>query len=270
LNERDPEARKYFYRQIPRYYVWTNQSWKTRQRHFNTLGRVRTVSPTEGDCFYLRILLCNVKGARSFQELFKFNDETYGTYKAACLARGLIDDDKEWLKAMEEAEALMLPHQMRSFLSRIFAHCDPVDPMALWERFKNSLAEDYMQENDDQTAIMRAYKSLAIFCLEEGKNLKDILNIPEYANIDLNEAEIVDQESELITANEMYSILNDEQKLIIDIILTKLNIPLPPSSKNGKQLLTYINYCESLEILPTKNIIFVDGPGGTGKTTIYR
>jgi hypothetical protein len=38
----------------------------------------------------------------------------------------------------------------------------------------------------------------------------------------------------------MYSILNDEQKLIIDIILTKLNIPLPPSSKNGKQLLAYI------------------------------
>jgi hypothetical protein len=232
LNKRDPGAKKYYYREIPRHYVWNKQFWKTRERHFNTLGRVRTVSPSEGDCFYLRILLCNVKGACSFKELFTFNDDTFGSYKEVCLARGLIDDDKEWYKAMEEAEEIMLPQQMRQFLARLFVHCNPVDPMTLWESFKKSLAEDYMQSNE-ATALMRAYQSLAIYCLEEGKNLKDILQIPEYAQISLTEEEIIDYGNELDEAEEMYSILNEEQKLIIDNILAKLQIPLPAASNNG-------------------------------------
>jgi hypothetical protein len=178
-------------------------------------------------------LLCNVKGAKSFKELYTFNNEPYESYKEACLARGLIDDNKEWYKAMEEAEKIMLPQQMRQFLARLFVHCDPVDPMALWERFKNSLAEDFMQVNEE-TAILRAYKSLAIYCMEEGKQLKDILKIPEYANINLNEEEIIDKENELDAAKEMYSTLNDEQKVIIDAILAKLGIPLPPADRNGE------------------------------------
>jgi hypothetical protein len=148
------------------------------------------------------------------------------------LARGLIDDNKEWYKAMEEAEEIMLPQQMRQFLARIFVHCDPVDPMALWERFKNSLAEDFMKVNEE-TALVRAYRSLAIYCMEEGKQLKDILKIPEYANINLIEEEIIDKDSELDAAHELYSKLNDEQKVIIDAILAKLQIPLPPADRNG-------------------------------------
>jgi hypothetical protein len=48
------------------------------------------VSPSQGDVFYLRILLCNVKGAKDFSELFSFDNIVYGTYKEACFARGLI------------------------------------------------------------------------------------------------------------------------------------------------------------------------------------
>jgi hypothetical protein len=70
--------------------------------------------------------------------------------------------------------------------------------------------------------------------MEEGKQLKDILKIPEYANINLNEEEIIDKDSELDAANEMYSTLNHEQKVIIDAILAKLHIPLPPADRNGE------------------------------------
>jgi hypothetical protein len=48
------------------------------------------VSPSQGDLFYLRILLCNVKGSKDFSELYSFENIDYKTYKEACFARGLI------------------------------------------------------------------------------------------------------------------------------------------------------------------------------------
>jgi hypothetical protein len=88
-------------------------------------------------------------------------------------------------------------------------------------------------QSKEETALIRAYQSLAIYCLEEGRNLKDILQIPEYAQISLTEEEIIDYGNELDEAEEMYSILNEQQKLIIDNILAKLQIPLPTASNNG-------------------------------------
>jgi hypothetical protein len=90
LNKRDEKAHNYFYHQIPGQYVWKNKRWETRQEHFNTLGRMYHVSPNQGDLFYLRILLCNVKGATDFSELYSFENIVYATYKEACFARGLI------------------------------------------------------------------------------------------------------------------------------------------------------------------------------------
>jgi ATP-dependent DNA helicase PIF1 len=240
LNKREEEARKYFYREIPRYYVWQRQSWKKRKQHFNTLGRVRHVSPNEGDCFYLRILLCHVKGARSFEELYEFDDIKHSNYKEVCLARELIRDDKEWLSAMEEAEMIMTAKQMRTLFARILVHCDPVDPIGLWERFKESLSEDYLNF-DAATGFKKAYISLAHSAAEEGRQLKDILKIPAFQNIDLTQNEVIDRDEKMIEANESYALLNDDQKRIINNILAKIGLELPPDSNSGIKKLSYSN-----------------------------
>src|SRR5688572_20250225 len=64
-----------------------------------------------------RILLCNVKGAESFDDLLRYNDADFATYKEACLARNLIRDDAEWIKALEEAEQIMTASSMRVFFA---------------------------------------------------------------------------------------------------------------------------------------------------------
>jgi ATP-dependent DNA helicase PIF1 len=232
LNDRDEEARKYFYREIPRHYVWQKQSWKKRKQHFNTLGRVRHVSPNEGDCFYLRILLCHVKGARNFEELYEFNEFKYPNYKEACLARELIRDDKEWISAMEEAEMIMTAKQMRKLFARILVHCDPVDPAGLWNRFKESLSEDYLKI-DAITGFLKAYISLAHSSAEEGRQLKDILKLPEFENVDLTQNEIIDRDEKMTEAIESYALLNEDQKHIIDNILAKIGLELPSISNSG-------------------------------------
>nr|XP_023888273.1 uncharacterized protein LOC112000389 [Quercus suber] len=44
-----------------------------------------------------------VKGARSFEEIRTIDHVVYPTYRAACYAHGLLDDDKEWDDAIKEA-----------------------------------------------------------------------------------------------------------------------------------------------------------------------
>jgi len=60
-------------------------------------------SPTSGERFYLRLLLTAVAGAQSFQALKRVDGIAYPTYKGACYARGLLEDDREWDQCLQEA-----------------------------------------------------------------------------------------------------------------------------------------------------------------------
>ncbi|XP_036147086.1 ATP-dependent DNA helicase PIF1-like [Monomorium pharaonis] len=67
----------------------------------------RYVGPVEA---IWRIL---VKGATSFNDLKTVNGEFCQSFSAACLALGLVEDDDEWKRAMNEAVAWMMPRQLR-------------------------------------------------------------------------------------------------------------------------------------------------------------
>lgn len=68
-------------------------------------------------------MLLTVKGATSFNDLKTVNGETYQTFSETCLALGLIEDDDEWIKAMNEAVGWMMPRQLRKLFVRILLHC---------------------------------------------------------------------------------------------------------------------------------------------------
>ncbi|XP_044598377.1 uncharacterized protein LOC123274709 [Cotesia glomerata] len=60
-------------------------------------------NPRHTECFYLRLLLVNVTGPLSFQDIRKVNGQQYPTYKDACLALGLLEDDNQWECMLAEA-----------------------------------------------------------------------------------------------------------------------------------------------------------------------
>jgi hypothetical protein len=62
--------------------------------------------PSSGECFFLRLLLTAVKGATSFEHLHTVDDVVYGSFKEACFARGLLEDDREYIQCFEEASAM--------------------------------------------------------------------------------------------------------------------------------------------------------------------
>jgi hypothetical protein len=49
--------------------------------------------PTAGERFYLRLLLTAVKGATSYENLCTFQDIVTPSFREACLARGLLEND---------------------------------------------------------------------------------------------------------------------------------------------------------------------------------
>ena len=56
-----------------------------------------------GERYYLRLLLTVVRGPQSFEALRTINGDLYPTFKAACIALGLLEDDSEWTYCFEEA-----------------------------------------------------------------------------------------------------------------------------------------------------------------------
>nr|KAJ0204953.1 hypothetical protein LSAT_V11C500241710 [Lactuca sativa] len=103
-NAIDSDARKLTYVEFPTKFVWilNGRFWK-RRKVGKSIGRIHSVSPKLGEAYFLRILLNNVKGPTSFDEICTVNGQTHSFFRDACYELGLLDDDKEYIDAIKEA-----------------------------------------------------------------------------------------------------------------------------------------------------------------------
>ncbi|PIA60482.1 hypothetical protein AQUCO_00300169v1 [Aquilegia coerulea] len=95
----------YTYQQFPEHFRWCkdNKKWTPRVTSAFSIGRMYFANPNSGERFYLRLLLTVVKGPSSFESLYSVDGIEHKTYREACIARGLLEDDNEWDKCLEEA-----------------------------------------------------------------------------------------------------------------------------------------------------------------------
>lgn len=105
-------ARTLLYCEVPAYYTWKNNQFYRRQqgqpvsgypgvKKDRVLGRVYTVHPSNTECYYLRLLLHEIRGPTSFTYLKTVNGEVQSTFQAACKALGLLEDDAHWDRTLE-------------------------------------------------------------------------------------------------------------------------------------------------------------------------
>jgi hypothetical protein len=92
------------------------------------LGRMYYAQPSSGEYLFLRLLLTAVKGATSFEHLHTVDDVVYGSFKEACFARGLLENDREWIQCLEEASAMQTGSQLRSLFITILIGGNPTKP----------------------------------------------------------------------------------------------------------------------------------------------
>ena len=89
-------------------------------------------STDNGELFCLRCLLKHVPGATSFKNLLTVNGIIYPTYRAACIALELLEDDLIWKKMLEEATLWARPKHLHSIFATILLICSPSRPKELF------------------------------------------------------------------------------------------------------------------------------------------
>ncbi|XP_074347337.1 uncharacterized protein LOC141686186 [Apium graveolens] len=103
-NKQNEDARTLTYVEFPKHWVWNSKGklW-TRRKKGKEVDRIYFAHPSSGERFYMRMLLNFVKWSISFECIRTVNGVTYPTFKAACYALGLLDDDREWVDCLSKA-----------------------------------------------------------------------------------------------------------------------------------------------------------------------
>jgi hypothetical protein len=68
------------------------------------------------------------------------------TFKAACLARGLLQYDAEWDQCLSEAANMQLPRSLRQLFASLLIFNNITNPGRLWDRHKGALTEDFLHQ----------------------------------------------------------------------------------------------------------------------------
>ena len=135
----DNIAKTLLYVDVPRYYTWNKKSWNRRKqgtsvadfpgvKEAHVIGRVYTISPHQGECFYLRLVLHHVIGPQSFAELRTVNDDLCSSFCEACFKMGLLEDNNQYHLAMEEASVSNSAASLCSLFAVILTWCEPSNP----------------------------------------------------------------------------------------------------------------------------------------------
>ena len=276
LNQIDEDAHRYFYHEIPQHYIFTtqrqvnnadpeqagNKKWvKRKRRGDKTISRMYRVDSSQRERFFLRVLLLHVKGCKSFEDIRTFEGIVHATYFEACKARGLMVDDTEWERALDELCAAAFPRQIRMFFATLLGANNPFDPLGLWNKFKSFMYEDYVRQHlyhidstrglsDDQ---IRTLEMHALNEIDSSLRFNYNKSVTHYGlpaiDANLNDLETfaadIDSQREEEIFQEQYSICNNEQRAFLDKLIQEIISP-----SNGTRC------------------FFLEAPAGCGKTMV--
>ena len=177
----DERARQYTYRDIPQHYCFNKQTtrWKPRKKIARVIGRIFSVSVKEIERYCLRLLLIDVKGAISYEDLRTVEDTIYPTFKEAAKARNLLHDDTCWDKAMEEAATFQMPVQLRQLFVDICSDTKLTVGKQLFDKYWFHLSENYIRNgHDEEISKNLALKWIQDELRKRGVNMEEAHDLP--------------------------------------------------------------------------------------------
>ena len=193
------------------------------------------------------MLLLHIRGATSFEDLRSFNGNVYDSFREACIQRGLLQDDNEWHNTLEEAVLFRMPRKLRQLFCIILTHCEPSDPLLLWNTFKEAMSEDFVQTMPVFAAEQSALQAIKNTIEEYGKSLSHF-NLPELDELPPNKDANFDPADDI--ALHLRPQLNVDQLSIADDVLLAVENVISGAPQQQR-------------------LFFLDGPAGTGKTFTY-
>ena len=221
----------------------------------DTIGRMPVIAytPHNAELYFLRMLLHRVPGPTCFEDLRCVDGVIHETYMAACIARGICEDDHEVDMVMEEAASISFGPQLREIFANMIMFVLRKDYIQFWERHMRTISEDLthaagLSEPDDNI-INQVLLELQDHLERHGYNLTVNfgLPMPDPALIQPRIPQAIRHETQHdVPELQRYiqdteHLLNDEQRAVANRVLESVRLNL------GR-------------------IIGLDASGGTGKT----
>jgi hypothetical protein len=225
------------------------------------------VNPKDSERYALRTLLLYSKGCKNFEDIRTVNGVTLSTFNEACISLGYLDDDSDAFNTLLEAASFSTAKQMRELFVVILLNCCPANPGYLWDSFRDEMTYDLLYDyriemNDAQIQFNDELYNLALFIVNcslerAGRHVSEYFGMPDI------------REPMTIRGN-LNRLIRDELAYDVNLLKATLNDDLP--KLNTEQKLAYSAVIDRSNKHNTfgGNCFFVDGPGGTGKTFVYK
>ena len=110
------------------------------------VSRIHNISQRKGERYFLRTLLLHKSGATSFADMRLYEGIPYSTYQDTCCPIGLLSDDAEWLRCMEDAFPSDFD-QLTDVFSTTVAFYEQAIPRRIWERTKHFIRIDFRRRH---------------------------------------------------------------------------------------------------------------------------
>lgn len=278
------------YPDFPELYTFNKKVWTPLQRFAatKTIGRVYNVHPSAGQSFYLRLLLHHVPGceleltadgiAPSQRNADQFTLEAFKyvgavkheTFHAACSARKLLQDDGEWYDVLNIARDEQMPRGVRELFVYIAIFNAPERPAALFEEFHVCMAEDYQREFNVSNVPYDSATLRARVLLDLDERLGSLGKTLGELQIEFSDEErlIAERAARAVARSHEPKEIRDElipegeREALSASAAAQLATLLP------SQLAVYNAVMQAI-LEGRSQLIFVDAPGGTGKTYTF-
>uniref|UniRef100_A0A914QGS6 ATP-dependent DNA helicase n=1 Tax=Panagrolaimus davidi TaxID=227884 RepID=A0A914QGS6_9BILA len=188
-----------------------------------------------------------VPGPTSFKDIRTVDGVEYPTNREACVALGLVVNDKLYEDTLFEALNHTSPNQFRYLFARLLAHCDLGNPLELFDKFEDHLINDLLKKWSKEDAKKVAWRRIVKSMLNQDKHLSDYPELDEYMKeIGFENEDTIDLKALYAEGIENYNILNTKQKSVVNFVNERLE------NKEDKSC-----------------YIYVDGIGGSGKSFTF-
>ena len=107
------------------------------------IGRINHVPPKIDDAYHFRILINNIRGPKGFDDIKTVEGVVHQTYRDACYALDLLDDDKEYINGIEEANFWCSPKYVRKSFVIMLISESLSSPVVVWEHTWKILSDEF-------------------------------------------------------------------------------------------------------------------------------
>ena len=268
------------------------------------IGQLYSLHPTQIELYALQLLLNHVKGPTSDPDIWTVEGVTYDSFKDAAIALSLVKDDYIWIECMKEQQTNI--HHIHQLFATIIAKCEVNIYKTFYKTCKGYLHRDFLhiyklefpknpllqkyigknatiESNDevslsdedvveDDKVVLETYENDDEWTLEKfasNSSLCDLEQILAKDDLSLKNFSLpvpnMKKEQFIQDCLQDHHDIAEENDLSVERAKMFYEANCTLLNKDQQQVFNYIK-----DFIVTKNkdglLIFLDAPGGTGKT----